>query len=87
MSVAEYRGSGRGSGAVQSIAADETGIKKETAERAHPEAPGVQARKSHIARDDHEGHQVNSKTEQDQHDHEKDHRGAVHREQQHNRLF
>ncbi len=40
------------------IAADKAEIQEKSAERGHPEAEGVQARKRHVARADHQRHQI-----------------------------
>ena len=66
--------------AVQAAAAEKAEIQQEPAERAQPEAEGIQARKRHVARADHQRHQVVAEPEQDRHGEEEDHRRAVHRE-------
>ncbi len=50
------------------------------AERRHPEAERIQPRKRHVARADHQRHEVIRESEKDRHRHEENHRGAVHRE-------
>ena len=56
-------------------------MQQQTAEGQHPVAKGVQARKRHVARPDHQGHQIVRQADQGRHDHQKNHGGAMHREE------
>ena len=71
----------RAAGAVQSEAADEAEVQNDAAQRAHPEAPGIQARKRHVARPDHQRNQIIGETKYDGHGSEEDHGRAMHGEQ------
>ena len=70
----------RVAGAVQPIAADEAEIEQQASERGHPETEGVQPRKGHIARANHQRNQIGAEAKEDGHGHEENHGGAVHRE-------
>ena len=72
---------GRAARARQPFAAQEAEIQQEPAERARPEAEGVESRKRHVAGADHQGHEVVRKPEHDRDADEEDHRRAVHREE------
>ncbi len=65
---------------VKSVAADETEIEQQSAESRHPEAEGVQTRKRHIARANHQGNQVIRESKHHRHGDEEDHGGAMHGE-------
>ena len=67
-------------GPIQSVAADKAEIEEQSAEGRHPEAEGVQTRKRHIARADHQGDQIVRESKHHRHGHEENHGRAVHRE-------
>ena len=71
---------------VQTAAADEAEVEDDAAECAHPEAEGVQPRKRHVARADHQRHQIVGEAEQNRHADQEDHGRAVHGEQTVERL-
>ena len=56
-------------------------IEQHPAEKKHPEAEGVQTGKGHIARADHQRHQVVHQPGDDRHAHQEDHRRTVHGEE------
>ena len=60
---------------------EKAGVEEEAAEGRHPEAESVQARERHVARADHQRHEIVSETEKDRHGHEKYAGRAVQREQ------
>src|SRR3974377_2126108 len=64
----------------QPAASDKAEVQDDATERAHPEAPGIQPRKCHIASADHQGNEVVGESENERHGCEKNHRRAVHRE-------
>ena len=55
-------------------------VQNQSAKQEQPVAEGVQARKRHVTCTDLEWHDVVGKSQQDRHDHQEDHGGAVHRE-------
>ena len=71
----------RGAGAVEAVAAEKTEVQEQAAEGRYPEAEGVEPRKRHIARAQHQRYQIVAKTEENRHADEEHHRRAVHREQ------
>src|SRR6516164_58083 len=71
---------GRAARAIKTVAADKAEVKEQAAKGGEPEAPGVEAGKSHIASADHKRDEVIAKAEQDRHSHKKDHGGAMHGE-------
>ena len=79
-SISEPSDVGRTSRAVQSVAAEEAEIQEQSAQRGHPEAEGIQPRECHVARADHQRHQIVRKPEHQRHGDEEDHRRAVHGE-------
>jgi hypothetical protein len=56
-------------------------VEDDAARQKKPEGERVQARKRHVARADHQRHEVVGKAYEHRHDEEEDHRRAVHREQ------
>ena len=70
----------RAARAVESVAAHKTEVEEQPAERGHPEAEGIQARECHVARADHQRHQVVRESEHQRHGHEENHGRAVHGE-------
>src|SRR5271167_2915826 len=66
--------------AVQAASTEKAEIKKKSSQKRQPKTEGVQARKSHIARTNHQGHQIIGKSEQDGHGHKEDHGRAMHGE-------
>src|SRR6202034_4127455 len=70
----------RASGAVQAASSEKAEIKKKRSQKRQPKTEGIQARKSHIARTDHQGHQVIGKSEQDGHGHKENHGRPMHGE-------
>ncbi len=70
----------RASGPIQPVTAEKTEIQQEPAQRGHPEAEGIQPGERHVARADHQRHQIVRESEDHRHGHEEDHRRAVHRE-------
>src|SRR5262249_2039122 len=71
---------GRVSCTVQSIPAKEAEVEQKRAERRDPETKGIQARKRHVSRANHQRHEVIGKTEKDGHGHKENHGRAVHGE-------
>jgi hypothetical protein len=67
-------------GTVKSVPTQQTKVKQQTAKGCKPEAEGVQARKRHVSRANHQWHEVVGKAEQDGHGHKEDHGRAVHGE-------
>src|SRR6202030_3450693 len=65
--------------AVKPIAADEAEVKKQPCKSSHPKTEGVQSWKGHVPGANHQGNQICAETKKDRHDHEKNHRGAMHR--------
>ncbi len=72
---------GRRSRGVKPASADIAEVEQKARERRDPEAEGVQPWKRHVARADHQRHQVVSKAEQDRHADEEHHRRSVHGKQ------
>ena len=79
--VGEPANVGRGSGAVESIAADEAEVQNDAAQRTHPEAEGVQPGKGHIPRADHQRHKIVGESKQQRHADQENHSRAVHGEE------
>ena len=71
---------GRGANAIEAVAADETEVQKKATESGKPEAEGIEARKGHVSRANHERKEVIAEAEQDRHGDKKDHGGAMHGE-------
>src|SRR5580704_10814330 len=65
--------------AVKPIAADETEVKEQSSKSSHPKTEGVQSWKGHVPGAYHQRNQIGAEAKEDGHDHEKDHRGAMHR--------
>ncbi len=61
-------------------AGEQAEVQQEPAEREEPVAHRVQAREGHVARADHERHEVVGEADERRHHDEEDHRRAVHRE-------
>ena len=55
-SIGEPPDIGSASRAIQAVAPEEAEIEEQSAQRSHPEAEGIQARKCHVARADHQRH-------------------------------
>src|ERR1700752_3769561 len=70
----------RTSSTVQSAPTQEAKVKKHSAERRQPETEGVEARKRHVSRANHQRDQVIRKPEQDGHGYEENHGRTVHGE-------
>src|SRR6202050_5503238 len=66
---------------VQSISTEETEVEQKSTERRQPEAEGIQPRKRHVPRTDHQWHQVIRKAEHDGDHDEENHRCSMHGEQ------
>ena len=71
---------GSAAGSIKSVAADKAEVKKNAGKSGEPEAEGIEAGKSHIARANHQGHEVVRKSKEHGHGDEENHRGAVHSE-------
>src|ERR1700752_2832257 len=68
------------SGAIEPATAEETEVKKEPAERRQPETEGIQTRKGHVPRADHQRYEIVCKAEQHRYAYEENHGRAMHRE-------
>src|SRR6267154_228249 len=68
------------SSTVQSATAQEAKVKKQSAECRQPKTEGIQPRKRHVSRANHQRHKVVGKAEQNGHGHEKNHCRAMHGE-------
>ena len=79
--VGEPADIGRAARPGEPLAAQKAEIEQQPAERAGPEAEGVEARKRHVAGADHQRHEIVGEPEHDRHADEKDHRRPVHREE------
>src|SRR5262245_45589914 len=71
---------GRSSCLVQSTATKEAEVEEKPSERREPETKGIQARKRHVARANHQRREVIGKTEKHGHGHEENHGCAMHGE-------
>src|SRR6202034_4252166 len=76
--VGEPADVGRGAGAVEAAAGEVAEVEQQAAESRYPEAESIEARKSHVARADHQRDKIVAEAKQDRHAYEEDHRGAVH---------
>ena len=68
----------RRTAAVEALGPEEAEIEEQRTEERHPEGERVQSRERHVARADHERHEVVREAEQDRHADEEHHRRAVH---------
>ena len=71
----------RGAGAVEAVATEKTEVQQQAAKCRYPEAEGVQPRKRHVARAQHQRYQIIPEAEENRHADEENHGRAVHREQ------
>ncbi len=78
--VGEPANVGRRARPIQPISADEAEVQNDAAQRAHPEAEGIEAREGHVARADHQRHQIIRDSKDDGHGREEDHGRAMHGE-------
>ena len=78
--VGEPADIGSGPCAVEAAAGEVAEVEQQAAERRDPEAEGIKAREGHVARADHEGHEVVAEAEQNGHADEEDHRRSMHGE-------
>ena len=67
-------------GAVEPVSAQKAEVEKKSTQRRQPETEGIQPRKRHVARADHQRHEVVRKPKQDWHGHEENHGRAMHGE-------
>src|ERR1700740_3264616 len=71
---------GRISGAIEPATAEDTEVKKESAERRQPETERIQARKGHVPSANHQRDQVVCKAKEHRYAYEEDHGRAMHGE-------
>ncbi len=79
--VGEPADIGSAARSIQSASSDEAEVEDDAAQGTHPETEGIQPRKRHVARADHQGHEIVGEPEQQRHADQENHRRAMHGEQ------